>query len=67
MCRLKYPELFNLTGNNLRDFLKIDDQESISNFLWDIIIIRVNSGSEWVYLNLFSLCFFLVNGSLFGL
>ena len=35
-CRLKYPELFNLTENNLIDFLNIDDQESISKFLWDI-------------------------------
>ena len=47
-CRLKYPELFNLSENNIpvKAELNVDDQESISNFLWDIGNIRVNSGSE---------------------
>ena len=45
-CRLKYPELFNLSENNIKYLLNIDDQESISKFLWDIINIRVNSGNE---------------------
>ena len=45
-CRLKYPELFHDSGNNIKDLLKIDNQESISKFLWDIRNIRVNSGSE---------------------
>ena len=26
-CRFKYPELFNLSENNLKDLLNIDDQE----------------------------------------
>ena len=30
----------------IKDVLNIDDQESISKFLWDIRNIRVNSGSE---------------------
>ena len=25
-CRIKYPELFNLSGNNMKDLLNIDDQ-----------------------------------------
>ena len=45
-CRLKYPELFNLSDNNIKELLNIDDQESISKFLWDIRNIRVYSGSE---------------------
>ena len=45
-CRTKYPELFNLSGNNMKDLLNSDDQESVSKFLWDIRNIRVNSGSE---------------------
>ena len=45
-CRLKYPELFNDSENNIKDLLNIDNQESISKFLWDIRNIRVNSGSE---------------------
>ena len=40
-CRLKYPELFNISENNIKDILNIDDQESISKFLWDIINILV--------------------------
>ena len=45
-CRIKYPELFNLSENNIKDLLNIDDQESVSKFLWDIRNIRVNSGGE---------------------
>ena len=45
-CRLKYPELFNLSEHNIKDLLNVNDQESISKFLWDIINIRVNSGDE---------------------
>ena len=47
-CRLKYSELFNLSENKKKIFIKyrIDDQESISKFLWDIRNIHVNSGSE---------------------
>ena len=45
-CRLNYPELFNHSENNIKDLLNIVDQKSISNFLWDIRNIRVNSGSE---------------------
>ena len=45
-CRLKYPELFNLSENNIQDFLNIYDQESISKFLWHIRNIHVYSGSE---------------------
>ena len=45
-CRLQYPELFNLSGNNIKELLNMYDQESISKFLWDIINNRVNSGSE---------------------
>ena len=45
-CRTKYPELFNLSGNYMKDLLNSDDQESVSKFLWDIRNIRVNSGSE---------------------
>ena len=44
-CRLKYPELFNLSEKIL-DLFNIDDQKSTSKFLWDIRNIRVNSGSE---------------------
>ena len=28
-CRLKYPELFNDSENNIKDLLNIDNQESI--------------------------------------
>ena len=45
-CRLKYPELFNISDNNIKELLNIDDQETISKFLWDNRNIRVNSGSE---------------------
>ena len=45
-CRLKFPDLSNLSENNIKDLLNIDDQESVSKFLWDIINIRVNSGGE---------------------
>ena len=45
-CRFTYPELFNLSENNIKDLLNIDDQESISKFLWDIINIRINLGGE---------------------
>ena len=45
-CRLKYPELFNGSENNIKDLFNIDDQESISKFLYDIINICVNSGGE---------------------
>ena len=45
-CRLKYPELFNLSNNNIKELLNIDDQESISKFLWYIRTICVNSGSQ---------------------
>ena len=45
-CRLKYPELFNLSDNNVKELLNIDDQESIFKFHWDIRNIRVHSGSE---------------------
>ena len=45
-CRLKYPEIFNGSENNIKDLFNIDDQESISKFLWDIRNIRANSGSE---------------------
>ena len=44
--RIKYPESFNLSENNIKDLLNIDDQESVSKFLWDIRNIRVNSGGE---------------------
>ena len=44
--RIKYPELLNLSENNIKDVLNIDDQESVSKFLWDIINICVNSGGE---------------------
>ena len=40
-CRLKFPELSNLSENNIKDLLNIDDQESVSKFLWDIINILV--------------------------
>ena len=45
-CRNNYPELFNLSEINIKDLLNIDDQESVSKFLWDIRNIRVNSGGE---------------------
>ena len=45
-CRLKYPALFNLSENNIKDLFNIDDQESVSKFLWDIRNICVNSGGE---------------------
>ena len=45
-CRLNYPELFNQSENDIKDLLNIVDQKSISEFLWDIRNIRVNSGSE---------------------
>ena len=45
-CRLKYPELSNGSENNIKYVLNINDQESISKFLWDIRNIRVNSSSE---------------------
>ena len=45
-CRLKYPKLFNGSESNIKYVLNIDDQESISKFLWDIRNIRVNSGNE---------------------
>ena len=45
-CRLKYPELFKISDNNIKELLNSDDQESISKFLWDIKNIRVNSGNE---------------------
>ena len=44
--RINYPELFNLSENNIKGLLNIDDQESVSKFLWDIRNIRVNSGGE---------------------
>ena len=44
ICRLKYPEIFNLMEKNLRYLLHIDNQESISNLLWDIRNICNNSG-----------------------
>ena len=28
-CRLKYPELFNLSDNNIKELLNVDDQEYI--------------------------------------
>ena len=28
ICRLKYPELFNDSENNIKDLLNIDNQES---------------------------------------
>ena len=37
---------FNGSENNIKDLFNIDDQESISKFLWDIRNIRINSGSE---------------------
>ena len=43
-CRLNYSELFNQSENNIKDLLI--DQKSISEFLWDIRNIRVNSGCE---------------------
>ena len=45
-CRLKYPELFNLSDNDIKELLNSDDQESMSKFLWDIRNIRVNSGND---------------------
>ena len=42
----KYPEIFNLTDNNLKKLLNNDNQEPISSFLWDIRIIRINLGNN---------------------
>ena len=37
---------YSMIQKNIKDVLNIDNQESISKFLWDIRNIRVNSGSE---------------------
>ena len=66
-CRLKYPELFNLSENIIKDLFNIDHQESISKFLWDFRNIRVDSGSECYFLSKVVLFLFYINDSLFGL
>ena len=46
ICRQEYPELFLGTNMNMKNISDYDNQETIAQLLWDIIMTRIKLGVE---------------------
>ena len=46
ICRQEYPELFWGTKMNMKNISDYDNQETIAQLLWNIIMTRIRLGVE---------------------
>ena len=46
ICRQEYPELFLGTNINMKNISDYDNQETIAQLLWNIIMTRIRLGVE---------------------